>query len=189
MLIIPVRNTTLYRYLSFRIKPGNMAKSIADIERQWATVMPGAPFDYKFMDDTLGFMYQSEIQLKQAAGTATVLAMVIVLLGVLGIVTLSITRRMKEVGIRKVLGASGIQIITIFLREFAWMILIAHLIAWPLAWWALNSWLGNFVYRIQLDLLPFATVAITLMLLIVAIVAMQTIIRALNNPIRNLRSE
>ncbi len=102
MFMMHIRNTTTYRYLSFKVKPGNMAKTIAGLEQKWATVLPGAPFDYKFMDDTLGFMYRSDIQLKQAAQTATLLALVIVLLGVLGVVTLSITRRMKEVGVRKV---------------------------------------------------------------------------------------
>ncbi|WP_276485902.1 ABC transporter permease [Paraflavitalea pollutisoli] len=189
MVISHIRNTATYRYLSFKVKAGNMAKTLSAIEQKWATVLPGAPFDYKFMDDTLGFLYRSEIQLKQAAETATLLAIVIVLLGVLGVVTLSITRRMKEVGIRKVLGASGAQIISLFLQEFAWTIVLANLIAWPLAWWALNNWLGNFVYRIQLNLAPFALVAVVIALLIAAIVSLQTIVRALKNPIRNLRSE
>lgn len=189
LFINNIKNTLVYRYLSFRVKPGNLSKTLTALESKWATVLPGAPFDYKFMDDTLGFMYRSEIQLKKAAQTATLLALVIVLLGVLGIVTLSITRRMKEVGIRKVLGASGGQIIVLFLKEFAWMILLANLIAWPLAYLALENWLDNFVYRIHINWVPFITVAAVLATLIAAIVAIQTIIKALTNPIRNLRSE
>lgn len=189
MVFVHVKNTLLYRYLSFKIKPGHMPETLAALEKKWATVMPGAPFDYKFMDDTLGFMYRSEIQLKKAAQTATLLALLIVLLGVLGIVTLSITRRMKEVGIRKVLGASGWQIITLFLKEFAWMILLANLIAWPLAYMALEKWLNNFVYRIHINWAPFITVAVVIAALIAVIVTIQTIVKALTNPIRNLRSE
>jgi putative ABC transport system permease protein len=189
LFINHIKNTLTYRYLSFRVKPGNLSQTLSALESKWATVMPGAPFDYKFIDDTLGFMYRSEIQLKQAAQTATLLALVIVLLGVLGIVTLSITRRMKEVGIRKVLGASGMQIIVLFLKEFAWMILLANLIAWPLAYLALENWLDNFVYRIHINWVPFITVAVILAALIALIVAIQTIIKALTNPIRNLRSE
>ncbi len=189
LFINHIKNTLAYRYLSFRVKPGNLSQTLSALESKWATVLPGAPFDYKFMDDTLGFMYRSEIQLKKAAQTATLLALVIVLLGVLGIVTLSITRRMKEVGIRKVLGASGMQIILLFLKEFAWMILLANLIAWPLAYLALENWLDNFVYRIHINWVPFITVAAVLAALITLIVAIQTIIKALTNPIRNLRSE
>ena len=189
MVFLHVKNTLIYRYLSFKVKPGNLSQTLAALESKWATVLPGAPFDYKFMDDTLGFMYRSEIQLKKAAQTATLLALLIVLLGVLGIVTLSITRRMKEVGIRKVLGASGWQIISLFLKEFAWMILLANIIAWPLAYLALENWLANFVYRIQLNWAPFAIVALVITALITTIIAIQTIVKALTNPIKNLRSE
>lgn len=189
LYILHVKNTLAYRYLSFKVKPGNLSQTIAALERKWATVLPGAPFDYKFQDDTLTYMYRSEIQLKKAAQTATLLALLIVLLGVLGIVTLSITRRMKEVGIRKVLGASGLQIIALFLKEFAWMILLANIIAWPLAYIALDKWLDNFVYRIHINWIPFFTVAAVVAGLIAVIVTIQTIVRALTNPIRNLRSE
>jgi len=189
MLFLHVKNTLIYRYLSFKVKPGNLPQTLAALENKWATVLPGAPFDYKFMDDTLNFMYRSEIQLKKAAQTATLLALLIVLLGVLGIVTLSITRRMKEVGIRKVLGASGLQIIALFLKEFAWMVLLANIIAWPLAYLALEKWLDNFVYRIHINWMPFLTVAAVVAALIAVIVTIQTIVKALTNPIRNLRSE
>lgn len=189
MVFVHVKNTLLYRYLSFKVKPGNMAETLAALEKKWATVLPGAPFDYKFIDDTLSFMYRSEIQLKKAAQMATLLSLVIVLLGVFGIVALNISRRMKEVGIRKVLGASGGQIISLFLKEFAWMIVLANLIAWPLAYLALENWLDNFVYRIHINWIPFATVALVIAALITVIVTIQTFVRALNNPVRNLRSE
>lgn len=189
MVFVHVKNTLLYRYLSFKVKPGNMAETLAALEKKWATVLPGAPFDYKFIDDTLSFMYRSEIQLKKAAQMATLLSLVIVLLGVFGIVALNISRRMKEVGIRKVLGASGGQIISLFLKEFAWMIVLANLIAWPLAYLALENWLSNFVYRIHINWIPFATVALVIAALITVIVTIQTFVRALNNPVRNLRSE
>ncbi|NII28016.1 FtsX-like permease family protein [Pseudoflavitalea sp. X16] len=189
MAFLHVKNTLMYRYLSFKVKPGNMPETLAALEKKWAAVMPGAPFDYKFIDDTLGFMYRSEIQLKKAAQMATLLSLVIVLLGVFGIVALNISRRMKEVGIRKVLGASGWQIITLFLKEFAWMILLANLIAWPLAYLVLENWLSNFVYRIHINWIPFATVALVIAALITVMVTIQTFVRALNNPVRNLRSE
>jgi putative ABC transport system permease protein len=184
-----VKNTLMYRYLSFRVKPGNMGETLAALEKKWAAVLPDAPFDYKFMDDTLKWLYSSEIQLKKAAQTATVLALLIVLLGVLGIVTLSITRRMKEVGIRKVLGASGLQIIVLFLKEYAWTIVLANVIAWPLAYLVLEKWLNNFVYRIHINWVPFLIVAAVITVLIALIVTIQTIVKALTNPIKNLRSE
>ena len=94
-------------------------------------LLPGTAFEYKFMDDTLKNLYQSELRLRKAAYVATILSVVIVLLGILGLISLSIRKRTKEIGIRKVLGASVPGIIMLFLKEFLWVIVLAGLVACP----------------------------------------------------------
>lgn len=189
ILFFNVRFSPLYRYFSFKIKPGNVSNAIAAIERKWRMLLPGSSFEYTFMDDTLRNLYKSEIQLKKAAYTASVLALVIVLLGVLGLISLSIQKRTKEVGIRKVLGASVPSIIMLFLKEFVWIIGIACLVACPIAWLIMHGWLNDYAYRIALTATPFLISIGGLALLTVLLIAMQTTKAALENPVKSLRTE
>lgn len=182
-------NAPLFRYMSFRLKPGNTAASLSAVQKKWAVLFPDAPFAYTFMDDTLAKLYQMEMQMKKASMAATIIALVIVLLGVLGIVTQSISRRTKEVGIRKVLGATVTQVIVLFVKEFSLIILIANCIAWPIAYTALTRWLNNYAYRVDVTLLPFAIVGAILLSLVILLVAARTIKTALLNPVTSLRTE
>ena len=120
-----------YRFLSFRLKTGNINKSLAALQKRWSFLLPGSAFEYEFMDDRLKKMYKTEIQLRQAAYIATILAAVIVLLGVFGLVSLNIEKRRKEIGIRKILGSSVSNIISIFVKEYLLIIVIAGFIACP----------------------------------------------------------
>src|SRR5205085_1308758 len=145
-----VKLGTIFRFLSFKLEPGNISNSIAALQKQWNTLLPGAPFEYKFMDETLRQLYQTEIQLKRASYTATVLSIIIVLLGVIGLVSLSIQKRTKEIGIRKVLGSSVAGIISLFIKEFYLVIIIGGAIACPLAYIIMHNWLQGYAYRINI---------------------------------------
>jgi len=151
--------------------------------------LPDAPFEYHFVDDALKHLYQTEIQLKKASYMATVLAVIIVLLGVLGLVSLSVQKRTREIGIRKVLGSSVTGIINLFLKEFLVTLIIAGLISCPLAYLIMHSWLNGYAYRITINLYPFAISIGLLMILIVILITIQTIKAALNNPVKSLRTE
>ena len=151
IIFFNVQFATIYRYLSFKIKPGNITASINELQKKWHALMPGTPFEYKFMDDTLAKLYKSEIQLKKASYTATIFALIIVLLGVLGLISLSIQKRTKEIGIRKVLGSSVAAIISLFIKEFLLVILIGGLIACPLAYIIMHNWLQDYAYRIDIN--------------------------------------
>jgi putative ABC transport system permease protein len=144
-----------YRFLSFKIKPGNISSTMIALKKKWSALMPGAPFEYVFMDDTLARLYKSEIQLKKASYTATVLALIIVLLGVLGLISLSVHKRTKEIGIRKVLGSSVAGIMLLFIKEFLLVIFIAGGVACPLACLIMNKWLLAYAYRINITAEPF----------------------------------
>lgn len=178
-----------YRYLSFKLKPGNVNAAIAAIEKKWDAVLPGSSFEYKFMDDTLKNLYKTEIQLKQAAKTATVLSLIIVLLGIIGLVSLSVQKRTKEIGIRKVLGSSVGGIITLFVKEFLVIIFIGGLIACPVAWVIMRGWLNDYAYRIAITAQPFLISIAGLILITTLLIIIQTIKSALTNPVKSLRTE
>ena len=151
--------------------------------------MPGAPFEYFFMDETLRRLYKTEIQLQQASYVATTLSFIIVLLGILGLISLSVQKRTKEIGIRKVLGSSVKNIIGLFIKEILTTILVGGLIACPIAWYLLSNWLNDYAHRISMTPLPFAVAIILLGLLTGTLVVLQTIRTALMNPVKSLRTE
>lgn len=189
IIFFPTRLANAYRFLSFKIKPGDIGKTIGAIEKKWAGLLAGSSFEYTFMDQTLEKLYKTEIQLRKASYAAAALSTLIVLLGVLGLVSLSIQRRTKEVGIRRVLGAGIPSIIGLFLREFLWVILFAGLIACPIAWYIMQGWLSDYAYRIMLTAQPFAASVLGLTLVTVIVIVLQTLYAGLANPAKSLRTE
>jgi putative ABC transport system permease protein len=184
-----VNYTTYYRFFSIKVKPGDMQNKITAIQKKWSILLPEAPFEYHFMDDALAHIYQSEIQLKKASLVATVLAVTIVLLGVLGLISLSVQKRTREIGIRKVLGSSVPGIMGLFIKEFLSVVVIAGLVACPVAYLIMHNWLKGYAYRISLNLYPFAVSIVLLTVLTVLLIVIQTIKTALNNPVKSLRTE
>ncbi len=178
-----------FRYFSFRLQPGNIAQSIEALEQRWKEVFPNDPFEYAFMDQNLQRLYKTEIQMKKAAGVATVLMLFIVLLGVLGLASQSVTRRTKEIGIRKVLGASVSSVLLLIAREFVWLIAIALLVAIPLTYYFVGQWLTTFAYHIDLHWWMFAVPGTLLFLIALLVVSGQSLKAALSNPVDALRIE
>jgi putative ABC transport system permease protein len=189
LAFVHIHETNSYRYLSFRITPSNLGKSMAAIENKWRQLMPDAPFEFSFMDETLQKLYQSEMQLKKASQAATVLSTVIVLLGILGMVSLNVARRIREVGIRKVLGASGISVVALFLKEFLLVMVFAVLVAFPLAFFMMKKWLETYAYRIDIGWTTFASIGFAFTFLIIVLVCLQTYKAALMNPVKSLKSD
>lgn len=183
-----VNTWNIYRYLSIKLKPGPIPAQIAIPQQQWFALMPGAPFEYKFMDDTLKTLYDGELRLRKAASIATVLAFVIVLLGVIGLVSGSVRRRTREIAIRKVIGASVPGIIRLFLREYLPILFVSGLIASPLTGWIMQRWLDDYPTRISLTPAPFVIAVASMGLVVIALIVMQTLKAALASPTRNLRA-
>ena len=179
----------IYRYLSFKIKQGDVAGAVAALQKKWSSLLPNAPFEYTFMDETLSRMYNSEIQLKKASYTATVLALIIVLLGVLGLISLSVQKRTKEIGIRKVLGSSVAGIMSLFLKEFLSVIAVAGVVACPLAYIIMNKWLQEYAYRVNITVSPFIISVLILGLITALLIGVQTVKAALANPTKSLRND
>jgi putative ABC transport system permease protein len=189
IIFFHVRWTNTYRYFSFKLKPGNVGNSIQAIEKKWATLLPGSSFEYSFMDETLAQLYSSELQVKKAAYVATALAFVIVLLGVLGLLSLSVQKKTKEIGVRKVLGASTLSIISLFLKEFLPVLFVGGLVSIPVAFYFMKGWLNNYAYRIELGAAPFVLTIFILGLVTTAIIFIQIAKASAVNPAKNLRTE
>ncbi|SFD74683.1 ABC-type antimicrobial peptide transport system, permease component [Chitinophaga sp. CF118] len=186
IIFLHVKLSNIFRFYSFKVKG---TSSIAALQRKWSELMPGAPFEYKFMDDRLAKMYKTEIQLKQAAYTATLLSIIIVLLGVTGMISLSVQKRTKEIGIRKVLGSSVSGIVGLFVKEFMVVIAVAGLVACPVAYIIMQRWLNNYVYRIDITVTPFIITIAILAIVTGILIVLQTINAALRNPARSLKTE
>ncbi|RKR85726.1 ABC-type antimicrobial peptide transport system permease subunit [Mucilaginibacter gracilis] len=188
-IFMNVNYAPVYRYFNIRLKPGNIQSSILALQTKWTSLLPGTPFEYHFMDDALTRLYASELQLKKAVGIATFLAVVIVLLGVLGLVSLSVQKRTKEIGIRKVLGSSVAGIITLFLKDFSNVVIVSFFIACPIAYYTMQTWLNDYAYKISISIYPFLFSITLLTSVTVLLIVVQTIRAAIANPVNSLRSE
>jgi putative ABC transport system permease protein len=189
IFITHVRSETLYRYISLKLSNSNDANNIASLQNKWTELLRGAPFEYSYLDDTLANLYQSELRIKKASLVATIVAFIVIMLGILSITMLSLTKRFKEIGVRKVLGASASQIVWQFMKEFSILVIISNCVAWPIAYFLLKNWLNNYVYRINLTVIPFLLATVIIASFIALIITLTTIKTALNNPVKSLRSE
>ena len=167
----------------------NSINAIREAEAIWSKFFPDLPFEYVFVDDAYHHLYYSDIRTSRLILAFSILAVVIAMLGLFGLSTFAIERRAKEIGIRKVLGASTLSIVHLLTREFFILVTIAFVIAAPVAWWVMNRWLENFAYRIELTVWIFvAGAAITIFIALVAI-GIQSVRAATENPVKAIKSE
>jgi putative ABC transport system permease protein len=174
---------------SFKISTGNAADLIKDIERKWKTLAPGLPFSYRFLSDSFDDMYRSERRAGTVAIVFAVLAVLIACLGLFGLVTFMAEQRVKEIGVRRVLGASVSNVVTLLSKDFLLLVVIACVFAFPVAWWAMHKWLQDFAYRVPVGWWVFAAAGIVAVLIALLTVSSQSIKAALANPVKSLRNE
>jgi putative ABC transport system permease protein len=184
-----VRQNKAYRYLTVKVQSADMGKAVAAIKNKWTELSPGTPFDYSFMDDKFARLYGPELQLKKAANMATVLNLLIVFMGVFGIVAFTLARRVKEIAVRKVLGADVKNILFLFFKDYGVLMIIASIIAWPLVYLATDRWLQNYANRVHQDIVPYLLVTGTLFLTAFIFIAAQCYKAAAGNPVKSLRAE
>ncbi|HEY4064773.1 MAG TPA: ABC transporter permease [Puia sp.] len=163
--------------------------AIAAVKGLWEQYNPGLPFEYTFLDEKYGALYASDQRTGSLLNIFSVIAILISCLGLLGLATYTAQVRIKEIGIRKVLGASVTNIMTLMVRNFLSLVVIAILIASPVAWWAMNGWLQNFAYHITVSWWIFVLAGAAAILIALATISFQSIKAALMNPIKSLRSE
>lgn len=175
--------------MAVRLQTANLPDALQRIEQVWRTQFPDQPFDYRFLDDTFNRTYQAEVRTGQVFGLFALLAVVISCLGLFGLATFLAEQRTKEIGVRKVLGASVGSIVTLLSKDFLRLVLIALVIASPIAWYAMNRWLQDFAYRIQIEWWVFALAGLTAVGIALLTVSFQSVKAALMNPVKSLRSE
>jgi putative ABC transport system permease protein len=162
---------------------------IARIEGAYHKLYPDEDFSYKFLDDTIAGFYQTEQHTANLLSWATGLSVLISCLGLLGLVMYTVNTRRKEIGVRKVLGASAANIVSILSKDFVQLVLVAFIIATPVAWWATHKWLEDFAYRTTMNWWIFALCGITMLLIALVTLGIQTIKAAIANPVKSLRTE
>lgn len=163
--------------------------ALTQIEKEWTAIFPGHVFEYGFLDETLAQAYQSEARTGKLIEASTFLAVLIACLGLFGLATFTAEQRTKEIGVRKVLGASVANITALLSKDFLKLILIAIIIASPIAWYIMNQWLQNFEFKIKIQWWMFALTGLLMTLIAMLTVSFQSIKAALLNPVKSLRSE
>jgi len=178
-----------YRYLTLRLGPGDLKTSVAGVEQFWHQRFPGYDFDYYFLDEDFNRQYKSEQKLSTLFGVFGGLAIFIACLGLFALTTFTAERRTKEIGIRKVLGASVVSIVGLLSKDFLTLVLGAILIASPIAWYAMKQWLQDFAYQVDLAWWLFGLAGLGALVIAFLTVSFQSIRAALMNPVKSLKTE
>lgn len=181
-------NSPSPRY-SFKISSDDLSATMDRLQQSWAKIAPGVPFDFTFVDQALDSQYRQERRLSRIVASGSVLAILIACLGLFGLASLMIVRRTKEIGVRKVLGASSRNIVLLVNKEFTRLILIAFVLAAPVAWYGMHRWLQDFAYKIDLSVWMFLLAGLIVLTVAWFTVSYQSLKATMINPVDSLRSE
>jgi putative ABC transport system permease protein len=175
--------------VSLRIAAGNIQETIAYVQGIWDRFHPGYPLSYTFLDDRLNALYRNEARMMEMFGYFSLLAIFIACLGLFGLASFTTEQRTKEIGVRKVLGATVSKVVILLSREFAKWVIIANVIAWPIAYFCMDKWLDNFAYRINIGWTAFLLTAVLTSIVALLTVSYQSIKASVANPADSLRYE
>ena len=177
------------QYVLAKMGKGMEATVLKDVKKLYTTYNPGYAFDYKFMDEDYQALYASEQRVAVLSQYFAGLAIIISCLGLFGLAAFTAQRRQKEIGIRKVVGASTGHVIAMLSKDFLKLVLMAIIIAYPIAWWAVHQWLGNFAHRIPIKAGVFLATGASVLLITLLTISFQAIKAAIANPVKSLRTE
>jgi putative ABC transport system permease protein len=178
-----------YWKVAVKMETADLPNTLAQVKEVWSQFAPDFPIDYRFLDDSFEQMYQAEDKLKVLLSIFTAMAIFVGCLGLFGLAAYAAERRKREIGIRKVLGASVENIVLLLSQDFVKLVLLALLIASPIAWYFMNDWLQDFAYRINVGWWVFVLAGLTAVTIALLTVGFHAIKAALKNPVRNLRTE
>ncbi len=176
-------------YIFIKTLPGNVPKALRAAKKIWSKFISAQPFNFTFLDDSFNNLYKSDIKTSQLILIFSIIAIIISAMGLFGLATFTAERRTKEIGIRKVLGASVRQIVMLLSKDFLRLVILAIVIACPIAWWLMNNWLKDFAYRINITAWIFIAAGSLALLIALMSVSFQAIKAAMANPVKSLRSE
>ncbi|MEX0720375.1 MAG: ABC transporter permease [Balneolaceae bacterium] len=177
------------RFISARLNTANISATMAQIEENWKQMVPSAPFQYSFLDDTFNNLYHSEKKLGTLFISFALITIIIACMGLFGLVAFMASKRSKEIGIRKVLGASVANIVALLSKDFVKLVMLGFVIAIPIAWYAMNQWLSDFAYRIEIGAGIFVLAGSAALIIALLTVSWQSIKAATANPVNSLKSE
>lgn len=180
---------TWSRHLIVKTSGSDLTETIAFLEDKWRTIIPYRPFEYQFMDESFANLYTSEMRMGKILGIFSAMTILLACLGLFGLSAYTIKQRSKEIGIRRVLGASVTGITRLLSIQFVKLVLFSFLIASPLAWWVMSLWLRGFVYRITIQWWPILATGIAVVIITIITVSFQSIKTATVNPVKSLRAE
>ncbi len=184
-----LNNPPLFNYMVVHIKPGNISVALQTIQNAWHSLNAGEPFDYSFLDKDFQKNYDAENRLSAIVGEFTVIAILISCLGLFGLATFSAEQRIKEIGVRKVFGASITSVVALLSKDFLKLVGIAVIIASPIAWFIMNKWLQSFAYRTNISWFVFVITTLAALLIALFTISFQAIRAAISNPVKSLRTE
>jgi len=167
----------------------NIAGILAQIESRWKQIAPERPMQYYFLDETFARLYKAEGDFQKVFIVLVILSVVIACLGLFGLSAFTAEQRIKEIGIRKVLGASVAGIATMLSKDFLKLVIISIVIATPMAWWAMSTWLHDYAYRIRINAWIFVLAGLLSVFIAIVTVSFQAIKAALANPVKSLKTE
>ena len=177
------------KYVAVKIDGNNMERSIADLNAAWKAVMPNMPFDYFFLDDTLNDSYKAEKKLSNVTVIFSALTILVACLGLFGLATFSVEQRTKEIGVRKVLGISTLQILVLLSKEFLLLIVIAFVVAVPISYLLTKEWLNGFSFRIGIEAWPYLVSGLLTFIVAFVTVAYHSLKASAINPVDTLKYE
>jgi putative ABC transport system permease protein len=187
--LLMATNSTMYRQASIKLSITNIAASMQSIKKIWEQTFPNNVYEYRFLDDKIASFYKQENQLSQLYKIFAAIAIFLSCLGLYGLASFMAVQRIKEVGIRKVLGATAANIVYLFSKEFIVLIAIAFVIATPIAWYYMHQWLQDYSYRIDISWWIFLIGGVASIVIALATVSFQAIKAAVANPVKSLKTE
>ncbi len=187
--LIIATNVTMYSQAAVKLETKNIAATLQSVKSIWEQTFPNFVYEYRFLDSKIESFYKQENQLAQLYKIFAAIAIFLSCLGLYGLASFMAVQRIKEVGIRKVLGASAGDIVYLFSKEFIILIAIAFVIATPIAWYFMHQWLQDYVYRISISWWLFAASGLAAIIIALATISFQAIKAAISNPVESLRSE
>ena len=186
---IGIQDSENFNYVSVKISAHDIGGSIKYIENRWKKFSPKYPLEFSFIDERVDAMYKNERKITSSFNYFALIAIFIACLGLFGLASFTAEQKTKEIGIRKVLGASASKIIVLLTKEFILLVALANCIAWPLAWYGMNKWLESFAYRIDLNIAFFVLAGIAAFIIAIASVSAQFAKATRANPVDSLRYE
>lgn len=182
-------NESRFKNLALKYTGNNPARLLSDLKNEWKTWYPNELFEYKFYDEQIANLYQRETLLEKLIWIAAIISVVISSIGFLGLLSIMIVKRKKEIGVRKVLGSSVSGIVRLLSKDFMKWVTLAFLIAVPIGWYAMNKWLDYFVYRIEIQWWMFALTGVLGIVITLITISFQAVKAAVANPVDSLRDE